>query len=393
MKKLIIILLAAAMVIAFASCGGADKDPDTTADTASDTSADTGTGSDTASDTQPAVADNTSYSEGLDDNGFLDGIRALDYVTLPDYDPMSIPESVRTVSEENVQGQLDAICENYIESVKVTDRAVKDKDTVNIDYVGSVDGVEFERGSTNGAGTEVTIGETDYIDDFLEQIIGHMPGDNFDINVTFPDPYTNNPDLAGKDAVFNCTVNHIVEKVTPEMTDELVAAHSDDLNGFTTVAELRADIEDYYRTNALGEYIQTYLIENSEFSEVPDAAYQYQVNSMLTYYRSMATAYGMKFEDAVGTTEEAFIEQQKENNMDQAKLMLAIQAIAEDCDKIKVDDEVLKKYFKDNVGTEDYSTYVTQYGKGYVMMVVTNDTVIDFLKDNATFTADATADK
>ncbi|MBQ7160870.1 MAG: FKBP-type peptidyl-prolyl cis-trans isomerase [Clostridia bacterium] len=393
MKKLFIILLAAAMVIAFASCGGADKDPDTTADTASDTSADTGTGSDTASDTQPAVADNTSYSEGLDDNGFLDGIRALDYVTLPDYDPMSIPESVRTVSEENVQGQLDAICENYIESVKVTDRAVKDKDTVNIDYVGSVDGVEFERGSTNGAGTEVTIGETDYIDDFLEQIIGHMPGDNFDINVTFPDPYTNNPDLAGKDAVFNCTVNHIVEKVTPEMTDELVAAHSDDLNGFTTVAELRADIEDYYRTNALGEYIQTYLIENSEFSEVPDAAYQYQVNSMLTYYRSMATAYGMKFEDAVGTTEEAFIEQQKENNMDQAKLMLAIQAIAEDCDKIKVDDEVLKKYFKDNVGTEDYSTYVTQYGKGYVMMVVTNDTVIDFLKDNATFTADATADK
>ena len=393
MKKLFIILLAAAMVIAFASCGGADKDPDTTADTASDTSADTGTGSDTASDTQPAVADNTSYSEGLDDNGFLDGIRALDYVTLPDYDPMSIPESVRTVSEENVQGQLDAICENYIESVKVTDRAVKDKDTVNIDYVGSVDGVEFERGSTNGAGTEVTIGETDYIDDFLEQIIGHMPGDNFDINVTFPDPYLNNPDLAGKDAVFNCTVNHIVEKVTPEMTDELVAAHSDDLNGFTTVAELRADIEDYYRTNALGEYIQTYLIENSEFSEVPDAAYQYQVNSMLTYYRSMATAYGMKFEDAVGTTEEAFIEQQKENNMDQAKLMLAIQAIAEDCDKIKVDDEVLKKYFKDNVGTEDYSTYVTQYGKGYVMMVVTNDTVIDFLKDNATFTADATADK
>ena len=94
---------------------------------------------------------------------------------------------------------------------EVTDRAVKDGDTLNIDYVGTVDGVAFEGGSTDGKGTQVTIGVTSYIDDFLEQLIGHRPGETFDIEVTFPDPYENNPDLAGKDAVFTVTVNHIVE--------------------------------------------------------------------------------------------------------------------------------------------------------------------------------------
>ena len=67
--------------------------------------------------------------------------------------------------------------------------------------------MEFEGGSTNGAGTEVTIGVTSYIDNFLEQLIGHKPGETFDIKVTFPDPYERNSELSGKDAVFTVTIN------------------------------------------------------------------------------------------------------------------------------------------------------------------------------------------
>ena len=83
-------------------------------------------------------------------------------------------------------------------------------DTVNIDYVGTVDGVEFNGGSTNGAGTDLEIGSGRYIDDFEEQLIGSHPGDTVEVNVTFPEDY-GNEDLNGQDAVFEVTVNGIYE--------------------------------------------------------------------------------------------------------------------------------------------------------------------------------------
>ena len=88
---------------------------------------------------------------------------------------------------------------------------VEDGDTVNIDYVGSVDGVEFEGGSTQGQGTDLVIGSGSYIDDFEEQLIGAHPGDEVDVYATFPDPYNNNPNLSGKEALFEVTINGIYE--------------------------------------------------------------------------------------------------------------------------------------------------------------------------------------
>ena len=90
-----------------------------------------------------------------------------------------------------------------------TSLTVADDDTVNIDYVGTVDGVEFSGGNTQGTGTDLVIGSGSYIDDFEEQLIGAHPGDTVEVNVTFPDPYGNNEDLSGKDAVFTVTVNEI----------------------------------------------------------------------------------------------------------------------------------------------------------------------------------------
>lgn len=95
----------------------------------------------------------------------------MDYVTLPDYQGLPIPADVQAVSDEDLQKQIDALLQEFTETREVTDRAVKDGDAVNIDYVGSVDGVEFQGGSTGGNGTTVTIGVTNYIDDFLEQLI------------------------------------------------------------------------------------------------------------------------------------------------------------------------------------------------------------------------------
>ena len=91
-----------------------------------------------------------------------------------------------------------------------TSLTVEDGDTVNIDYVGSIDGVEFDGGSTNGQGTDLTIGSGLYIDDFEEQLIGAHPGDEVEVTVTFPEDY-GNEELNGKEAVFDVTVNGIYQ--------------------------------------------------------------------------------------------------------------------------------------------------------------------------------------
>lgn len=107
------------------------------------------------------------------------------------------------MDDETLQTQIDSMMANYASPEQIKDREVADGDTVNIDYVGSVDGVEFDGGSTNGAGTSVTIGVTSYIDDFLEQLIGHQPGETFNVEVTFPDEYPQNTDLQGNGWLFS----------------------------------------------------------------------------------------------------------------------------------------------------------------------------------------------
>lgn len=91
-----------------------------------------------------------------------------------------------------------------------TSLTVEDGDTVNIDYIGSVDGVEFDGGNTQGQGTDLTIGSGKYIDDFEEQLIGAHPGDEVDVMVTFPDDY-GNEELNGKEALFEVTINGIYQ--------------------------------------------------------------------------------------------------------------------------------------------------------------------------------------
>lgn len=116
-------------------------------------------------------------------------------------------------SEDTSEGTADDTSdsqENTGELSTDTSLTVADGDTVNIDYVGTVDGVEFDGGSTNGTGTDLVIGSGSYIDDFEDQLIGAHPGDEVQVEVTFPDDY-GSQDLAGKDAVFAVTINGIYQ--------------------------------------------------------------------------------------------------------------------------------------------------------------------------------------
>jgi trigger factor len=326
------------------------------------------------------------YSDGLDDNGFWEGITALDYVELCDYKNISIPSDIHEITDEAIQTKIDTILADYTSDEHVTDRAVADGDTVNIDYVGSIDGIEFDGGSTGGTGTDVTIGVTNYIDDFLEQLIGHTPGESFNIEVTFPEDY-GVENLNGKDAVFSITINYIVEKILPDLTDEFVLNNLSSEYGWSTVTEMEAGVKSDLQSSAIVSYIQEYIVDNTNIISLPEALLKYQENSMLSYYQNYADDYGMELEEFLSSyvgvaTIDELLQANNANMTEAANFCLIIQAISEDAD-ISVSDEDVAAYFKNYVGLDDYSKYEENYGMPYLKLVTLHQAVMDYLEDNA----------
>lgn len=333
---------------------------------------------------KPKETDGFSPSKGILDTGFFDGIRALDYVDLPKYEGIPVPRDVHEVTDEAIQAEIDSIMNRFATTKEIYDRAIVDGDAVNIDYVGRVDGIAFDGGSTGGSGTDVTIGVTAYIDDFLEQLIGHKPGDAFDIEVTFPEDYSNE-ELAGKDAVFATTVNYIVEKTYPELTDKFVKDELSPTYGWKTVAQMKTDIEDSLRGTAVGEFVRDYLIENAVVNDVPEKLLEYQRGSLVYYYQNYADSYGMRLEDflasyaGVATVDELLLST-VEQTRESASFHLIMQAIAEDAG-IRVSANDVADYYVKLVGAETYAKYAQTYGLPYLKFVVLGQKVIDYLAD------------
>ena len=138
-------------------------------------------------ESQAQTTPTVDYSQGLNDDGTLKGDDGA-YVTLCDYSSIEIPESEISVEDSEVDTEVDSLMTNFQTENQVKDRAVKDGDVVNIDYVGTVDGEEFDGGSAEGY--NLTIGSGSFIDDFEDQLIGHKPGDEVKVEVTFPDDYS-----------------------------------------------------------------------------------------------------------------------------------------------------------------------------------------------------------
>lgn len=350
----------------------------------------TGENTSSANATAQSQGDNTaetfSPSTDLDENGHWEGVTALDYVTLPVYEGIEVPHSEIAASDEDVQAQIDAILANYATTERVKDRAVADGDTLNIDYVGSIDGVEFEGGTTNEQGTTVTIGVTNYIDGFLDQLVGHTPGENFDIEVTFPEDY-GNEDLNGKDAVFNITINFIQESVTPELTDEWVAENLSESYGWSTKAQMREEIAATLEGNALTNYLQSKVIDETTVSEIPAVLVDYQKQSVIAECQSYADMYGFELEDMLSmltgySSADEYLEANASAFENAAKSHLVFQAIAEDAD-VSVDEGDVKEYFEGYMGTSDIDSFAQTYGMPYLKLVTLLNAVNELLVDSA----------
>lgn len=335
------------------------------------------------------------YSAALDENGYFTGVRALDYVTLPaDYKALSVSAADVQVTDDELQTNLDYILSQFAETQQDTESTIQNGDSVNIDYVGSVDGIEFTGGNTNGQGATVTAGSTQYVDDFLTQIIGHKPGETFDVVVTFPDGYNDSTDangdpikLAGKEAVFSVTINYIAKSVTPELTDEFISKNIDPKYG-STVEEFKDSVRKDVADANLEKYVTNYLTQNTVYAdELPEAVTEYSSMMVLNYYCGYASAKNQTLtqfiqENLDADSIQALLDSNKEAIDNQAKRFLLYQALAEDQGLDCTDDDV-KAYFED-LGTTDYSDYQNFYGTNYLRMNAVGDKAFNNILANVT---------
>ena len=326
---------------------------------------------------------NFAYSDGLDENGYWSGIRALDYVTLPE-DYASIPLNKADIepTEEDVQSQIDSLLSQNTTTQQITDRAAADGDTVNIDYVGTVDGVALTGGTYSGY--ILTLGSGSFIDGFEDQIVGHKPGETFEVNVTFPDGYSDSTDaegnavvLSNKKAVFSVTLNYISEEILPELTDAWVEENFSSTDGVHTVEDLRAEYQKMLYQNNLNTAVMNYLLANSTFKDLPKEVTDYQVNQCLNYYYTMAQYYGYDLDSflqaAAGyNSADDLLDAMSDSITEYAREALLYQAVAEAMDIAPTQEQI-----------DTYSAYTETYGANYCTMVALMDAVSEALTTGA----------
>ncbi|MBQ8956480.1 MAG: trigger factor [Lachnospiraceae bacterium] len=259
-----------------------------------------------------------------------------------------------TVTDDEVEEEIKKELGKNAREVDVTDRAAKNEDIVLIDYSGSVDGEKFDGGTAEDQKLE--LGSHTFIDNFEEQIEGHNIGDEFDVNVTFPEEYHENS-LAGKAAVFAVKLKGITEKQTPELDDDFVS----DVSEFDTVDEYRADIRETLedrkkaaaRTKKEDEAVKA-LVEDSRM-EIPQAMIDTEADSMVQNYDNRLRSQGLglqQYMQYTGMTTDKL----KDDMREQAKLniesRLVLEAVAE-AENITIADEDIEKEIQemaDNYG-------------------------------------------
>lgn len=303
------------------------------------------------------------------------------YVTLGDYKNLSVERIIYTITDEDVQDEIDGLLYSYAETNEITDRAAQNGDIVNIDYVGKIDGEEFEDGSEEDC--EVEIGSETFIDGFEEQLIGMKTGETKDITITFPEPYDG--ELDGKEAVFTITMNQIYELIMPEYNDDFVKEYTDSATTAEYEAALREELQESGNedSNSMACSDALYeIIENSTFDGYPQELYDLTKSELETSNAETAEMFGLEVSDLFGEDydiDEATVEAVNEK--------LVVYAIA-DAEKLSVSDEEYNDYVAEIYelyGYESQEEYEKDYSPETTKYQLLYEKVLDFLAENTTF--------
>ena len=250
-------------------------------------------------------------------------------VKLGQYKGVEVDKIDVTVSDEEVEAEIEKEREKNARTVEVTDRAVKDGDTVSLDFEGFVDGAAFEGGK--GENHPLTIGSGAFIPGFEEQLVGTEIGADVEVNVTFPEDYQAD-NLAGKAAVFKCKVNEIKEKQLPEVDDEFAS----EVSAFDTLEAYKADLKQNLEDkkfkeakSAKTDAVIDAIIASSEM-DIPEAMIKTEQRQMLNDFAQRMQMQGLSMEQYfqfTGTTADMLMEQSKPQAEQRIKTSLVIDAI------------------------------------------------------------------
>ncbi len=323
------------------------------------------------------------------------------YVELGEYKGIEYTRPEVAVTEDEVQAQIDSFLTQNTESEEITDRAVQDGDVVNIDYVGTMDGVAFDGGTAEGQ--SLTIGSNSFIDGFESGLIGHEIGEKVSLDLQFPDPYDNSPDLAGKDVTFEVTINSISVETTPELTDAFVKENTD----YDTVAAYKESVKEDLQTQAESNAEST--IKSDVFNKVvasctingyDEAEVKKLVDEEFEGFKETAAtyeAYGYSYEDVLNAngyeTEEALLEGITEYVKNYMSQKMVVYMIA-DKEDLKVTSEETDKFVQEYMTALQVETEEEVYeyfGDETIELQLLSEKVIEFLVENAV-EVEATAD-
>lgn len=383
-NRLILTAAVAVSVMALAACGSSNKTPEATTAAAEATEA---SASDTATASQLSADDPEIQALEATEVPELPKFSDMGTVKLCDLTGITVETSPKlTVDEDMVNSQIDYLRKNYLTE---TEDAAKEGDTVNIDFVGKMNGEAFDGGS--GTGYDLVLGSGSFIDGFEDQLIGAKKGEKLEVNVTFPESYPNNPDLAGKPAVFDVTVNKV--STMPELTDQWVKEHAEDMGSKASdVASFRVEQQallqaqvDYQYNNTIQQDALQQIVDTSEIT-VSDAMQKYAEDYVISQEVSTAKQYGRGLADMLnmyGMSVDDFKEEISSYATDYAKQRMVVAAIANE-QGIKSSDQLIDELAVELSGLAGKELnkiqLIEQYGGDAVKDEAVNKAVLDYVQ-------------
>ena len=310
-------------------------------------------------------------------------------VKLGQYKGVEVDKIDVTVSDEEVEAEIEKEREKNARTVEVTDRAVKDGDTVSLDFEGFVDGAAFEGGK--GENYPLTIGSGAFIPGFEEQLVGTEIGADVEVNVTFPEDYQAD-NLAGKAAVFKCKVNEIKEKLLPEVDDEFAS----EVSAFDTLEAYKADLKQNLEDkkfkeakSAKTDAVIDAIIASSEV-DIPEAMIKTEQRQMLNDFAQRMQMQGLSMEQYfqfTGTTADMLMEQSKPQAEQRIKTSLVIDAIVA-AENIEATEEEFAEELKTmaevyQMEEDKIVETLGEQGKASVMKDIKAKKAAEFVTENA----------
>ena len=268
-------------------------------------------------------------------------------IEIKDYDGIEVEKLSTEVTEEMIDEEIDRVRERNSRMITVEDRAAENGDTVVIDFEGFCDGEAFEGGKAEEYNLE--LGSGNFIPGFEEQLVGHNSGDEFTIDVKFPEEYQAE-NLKGKDAQFKIKLHEIKKKELPEVDDDFVK----DVSEKDTVAEYRDELKEQIAKRLEGESerdlddkLTNAIIEKVE-GEIPDQMVDNEAQNMIREMDMRLRQQGMDFNTYMkytGMDQNAVLEMYKPEALRRIKMRLALEKIAE-LEKIEPTDEEIEEEYK-----------------------------------------------